>query len=394
MRILFLSQRIPFPPNRGDKIATWRIVERLSREHEVTIVAFAHDADDLAAAKALEEKGLRTIAIPLNVTRKKVASLPLLLTGRALTLGVYGSGRLQRVVDQELPETDLAYAYSSSMGAFLVGRGKPWVMHFADLDSDKWRQYSERHRFPMSTVYRREWRTLRRFEERIAGEAVTNIFCTPVEQRIFESALPGYPSLVVRNGVALDHYRPSPELAEPGHCVFVGVMDYYPNVDGCIWFAREILPRIQDAVPDARFTIVGLKPTAEIVELGSLPGVEVTGFVDDPREYLRRAAVSVAPLRVARGIQNKVLEALAMGLPTVGTTSATQGVEGITGRDYLVADEEEAFAADVFRLLTDRDAARTLGEAGRSFVEAEYDWDHCLAPIDDVLAQVEKETQE
>ncbi|MEM1448313.1 MAG: TIGR03087 family PEP-CTERM/XrtA system glycosyltransferase [Planctomycetota bacterium] len=389
MRILFLAQRVPYPPNRGDKITTWRIVERFAREHEVTVAAFSHDEGDVAAARTLsEEKGVRTIAVPIDVGKRKLASLPLLLTGKALTLGVYGSKALQRAVDAELDRNDLAYAYSSSMGAFLLGRGTPWVMHFAELDSDKWRQYADKHGFPMRVVYRREWKTLRSFERRVAGDALTNVFCTPLEQAIFDEELPGFPSLVVRNGVALDHYTPEPDAAEPGHCVFTGVMDYYPNVDGCVWFAQDILPIVRRSVPDARFTIVGSKPTPEVLALGDLDGIEVTGFVDDTRDYLRRAAVSVAPLRVARGIQNKVLEALAMGLPTVGTTSATQGVEGEPGRDFLVADEAEAFAARVVELLQDQDEARALGARGRAFVERSYDWDRCLAPLDEILQRV------
>lgn len=391
MKVLFLSQRVPYPPNRGDKITTWRIIEKLAREHEPTVIAFAHDDADREAARVLrEEKGIRTITVDHDERAKKLGALPLLFTRKALTLGVYGSKELQRVVDEELEDADLAYAYSSSMGAFLEGRGTPWVMHFAELDSDKWRQYAERHRPPMSLVYRREWRTLRAFEQRVAHDALTSVFCTPLEQRIFEREIPGAPSIVMRNGVDLTHHAPAPDRAEPGHLVFVGVMDYYPNVDGCRWFADEILPAVRRAVPDARFTIVGSKPTPEVLALGERDGIEVTGFVDDPREYLARAAVSVAPLRVARGIQNKVLEALAMGLPTVGTTSATQGVEGAPGHDFLVADEAAGFADHVVELLQDPERARALGRAGRDFVERTYDWEACLAPLDEILDRVSR----
>ena len=391
MKVLFLSQRVPYPPNRGDKITTWRIIEKLAREHEPTVIAFAHDDADREAARVLrEEKGIRTITVDHDERAKKLGALPLLFTRKALTLGVYGSKELQRVVDEELEDADLAYAYSSSMGAFLEGRGTPWVMHFAELDSDKWRQYAERHRPPMSLVYRREWRTLRSFEQRVAHDALTSVFCTPLEQRIFEREIPGAPSIVMRNGVDLTHHAPAPDRAEPGHLVFVGVMDYYPNVDGCRWFADEILPAVRRAVPDARFTIVGSKPTPEVLALGERDGIEVTGFVDDPREYLARAAVSVAPLRVARGIQNKVLEALAMGLPTVGTTSATQGVEGAPGHDFLVADEAAGFADHVVELLQDPERARALGRAGRDFVERTYDWEACLAPLDEILDRVSR----
>lgn len=389
MNILFLAQRVPYPPNRGDKITTWRIVERLSREHRVTVIAFAHDEADREAARVLqEEKGIETIAIPHDERSKKLRSLPLFLTQRPLTLGVYGSSALQREVDARLPDTQLAYAFSSSMGAFLTGRGVPWVMHFAELDSDKWRQYADEHGFPMKLVYRREWKTLHSFERKVAADALTNVFCTPLEERIFNDSIPGCPSTVMRNGVDLDYYRPTPGAGEPGHCVFTGVMDYFPNVNGCVWFADEILPRVRERVPGARFTIIGSKPTDEVRALANREGIEVTGFVDDTRDWLRRGAVSVAPLRVARGIQNKVLEALAMGLPTVGTTPATQGVEGEAGEHFIVANDAESFAREVATLLLDPVAARALGDRGRAFVEERYDWEACLSPLDDIVERV------
>ncbi|MEZ6016090.1 MAG: TIGR03087 family PEP-CTERM/XrtA system glycosyltransferase [Planctomycetota bacterium] len=383
MKLLFLSQRVPYPPNRGDKITTWRLVEWLAREHSVEVLAFAHEPADFEAARVLtEEKGIPTTAIRHDERRKKLAALPLLLTNKPLTLGVFSSRQLHAEVAKRAPEVDLAYAYSSSMGAFLEGRGIPWVMHFAELDSDKWKQYAERHKFPMSAVYRREYRTLRKFEDRIARETLSNVLCTPLEQRIFEDAIPGAPSTVIRNGVDLAYFSPERSTAEPGHIVFTGVMDYFPNVDGCVWFVREILPLVRERVPHAKFTIIGSRPTPEVNALTETPGVTVTGFVDDVRDWVARGAVSVAPLRVARGIQNKVLEALAMGLPTVGTTCATQGVEGAAGRDFLVADDAQAFASAVSELLLDADRAAALGQRGRRFVEATYDWDTCLAPLE------------
>jgi len=385
LKILFLSQRVPYPPNRGDKITTWRLVERFARRHTVEVLAFAHDEADREAARVLTEKGITTHTIAHDERRKKLASLPLLLTSKPLTLGVYGSREMQAEVAQRIDQTDLAYAYSSSMGAFLAGRGIPWIMHFAELDSDKWLQYAGKHRFPLSMIYKREYRTLRRFEERIAHESLTNVFCTPLEERIFNDAIPGAPSLVVRNGVDLVYYTPRPQHAEPLHIAFTGVMDYYPNVDGCVWFVREVLPLVRRRLPDARFTIIGSRPTAEVRALSEVPGVTVTGFVDDVRDWLAKASVSVAPLRIARGIQNKVLEALAMGLPTVGTTPATQGVEGAAGRDFLVADDAAPFADAVIGLLTDPEQARALGRRGREFVERTYDWERCLAPLDDFV---------
>jgi sugar transferase (PEP-CTERM/EpsH1 system associated) len=386
VNILFLSQRVPYPPNRGDKISTWRIVDRLRRSHEVRCVAFAHDDADRKAADDLREMGISVTTIDYNDRWKKLISLPLLLTRKPLTLGVYGSAELQRAVDELAGWADMAYAFSSSMGAFLEPHVTlPRVMHIGELDSDKWHQYSFKTRFPMSWIYRREWRTLLEFERRVAHSFSENVLCTPLEQKIFREQIPGASSMVLRNGVDLEAFSPAPQLAEPGHLVFTGVMNYYPNVDGCLWFVREILPAIRARYPDVRFTIVGSHPTPEIQALEKVEGVTVTGFVDSVTDWVHRAAIGVAPLRIARGIQNKVLEAMACGLPVVGTTSATQGVGGIPGEDYLVADDATAFSEHVCALLAAPERARVLGITARSFVEANYNWESTLAPLDELV---------
>jgi sugar transferase (PEP-CTERM/EpsH1 system associated) len=409
VRILFLSQRVPYPPNRGDKITTWRLVERMKRTHDVTCVAFAHDERDIEAAQQLTSMGVPTRWFPYDDRKAKLRSLPLLLGQTPLTLGVYGSRELQAAVDELMPSMDLAYAYSSSMGAFLEPHvKKPRVMHFGELDSDKWRQYSHTTRFPMSWVYRREARTLLAFESRVAHSFSANVLCTPIEEELFQERIPGAPTTVLRNGVDLEYYRPVGEgsresdgrggsegedgneisvTRDPHSIVFTGVMNYFPNVDAVRFFVLDVLPHVHDKLPKARFTIVGAHPTAEVRKLAKKKGVEVTGFVSDTRDYLRRASVSVAPLRIARGIQNKVLEAMAMGLPVVGTKSATQGVEGQNGRDYWVADEPLRVASAVIDLLKSPREARELGLRGRKFVEQNYDWEVVFRPLDELLAR-------
>jgi sugar transferase (PEP-CTERM/EpsH1 system associated) len=383
VKVLFLSQRVPYPPNRGDKITTARLVERMQRAHRVEIVAFAHDQADREAARELERKGFEIAVFPPT---PRWRALPALLGSEPLTLRVYGSRALQAEVDRRIRGCDLAYAYSSSMGAFLLPHdGVRRVMHFAELDSDKWRQYAERMPPPLSWVYRREARTLLEFERQLARAVDENVFCTPLEQRIFQERIPGASSLVIRNGVDLAHYAPAPEKAEPGRLVFVGVMNYHPNVEGVLWFCDRILPRLRVRVPGTQLSIVGSHPVPAIRRLAARPGIEVTGFVDDPRRWLERASVSIAPLRIARGIQNKVLEAMAMALPVVGTSAATQGVEGESGRDYLVADSEDAQVEAVCALLTDPARARELGRAARRFVEERFHWERCLAPLDGLL---------
>ena len=386
MRILFLSQRVPYPPNRGDKITTWRLVERMRRAHEVRCVAFSHGAADEEGARELERMGIPIRRVAYADRRAKLLALPLLLTRKPLTLGVYGSRELQTVVDEEMRWADMAYAYSSSMGAFLEPHAaKPRVMHFGELDSDKWRQYGEQSRGPMRWIYAREHRTLLEFERRIALRFTENVVCTPLEQQIFAAQIPGASSIVLRNGVDLAHFHPGANAPVAGEIVFTGVMNYHPNADACVWFVREILPLVRRRHPRAAFRIVGSTPSPEVRALAGAPGVTVTGFVPDTREHLRRAEVAVAPLRIARGIQNKVLEAMAMGLPVVGTTPATQGVEGVPGRDYLVADEVENFAEQVSGLLDDRARAGELGRRARRFVETHYDWEAVFRPLDELL---------
>ncbi|MEO2092444.1 MAG: TIGR03087 family PEP-CTERM/XrtA system glycosyltransferase, partial [bacterium] len=366
MKILFLSQRVPYPPNRGDKITTWRLVDRMRREHEVRCVCFAHDEADRKAAADLVAMGISTTTVAYHDTYKKISSLPLLLTRTPLTLGVYGSAELQRLVDEHCQWADMAYAYSSSMGAFLEPHDElPRVMHLGELDSDKWRQYSERSKFPMSWIYAREWSTMLEFERRMAYSFTENVLCTPLEQRVFDEQIPGATSTVLRNGVDLEAFHPAPEKREEGQLVFTGVMNYYPNVDGCVWFAKEILPAVRERFPEARFTIIGSHPSPSILALSRVKGIEVTGFVDSVTDRVQRGAVAVAPLRVARGIQNKVLEAMACGLPVVGSTLATQGVEGQAGRDFLVADDATAFADAVCSLLQQPERAQSLGAQAR-----------------------------
>jgi sugar transferase (PEP-CTERM/EpsH1 system associated) len=388
VRILFLTQRTPYPPNRGAKITSWRLIERMARSHEVVCLTFAHDEEEREGVRQMNAKGIETIAFPLRGGLAKIRSLPLLLTSKPLTLGFFGSRELQAEVDRQARTCDLAYAYSSSMCAFLEHLDIPCVMHFAELDSDKWRQYAERERFPMSWIYRREYRTLREVEKRLAAAGAENVLCTTLEKEIFDREIPGVSSMVLRNGIDLDYYRPSPELVEPNHIVFTGVMDYLPNVDGCVWFVNEVLPRLRERCGDVRFTIIGADPNAEVLALAKEPGVTVTGFVDDTRDFLRRGALSVAPLRIARGIQNKVLEAMAMGHPVVGTTCATQGVEGEPGRDYLVADDADGIYAAVARLLEHPDEGRALGARARKFVEERYDWEVVFDPLDELVERL------
>lgn len=389
MKALFLSQRVPYPPDRGDKISSWHQVERLGRSHEVTIIAFSHDEEDEAGAEQLREMGYEVVTIPHDERAKKLRSLPLLLSSTPLTLGVYGSKDLQAEVDRRAPEADFALAFSSSMGAFLLPHDNlPKIVFIGELDSDKWRQYAAVKSWPMSWVYRREARTLFAFERRLAAASQEVMLVTPLEKEIFDREIPGHRTSVLRNGVDLEHFHPAPDHAEPGHLVFTGVMDYFPNAEGCAWFVEEVLPLIHHRHPEAHFSIVGSRPTPQVEALGLSPHVTVTGRVDSTADWLQRASVCVCPLRIARGVQNKVLEAMACGLGVVATTAASRGTEATPLDHFLLADEATTFATEVANLLDSPDRARTMGAAARAFMEETRSWEANYAELDRAIERI------
>ena len=389
MNALFLSQRVPYPPDRGDKISSWHLLERLARSHEVTVLAFSHGEEDEAGAAALREMGHEVVTVAHDERAKKRSSLPLLFGSTPLTLGVFGSKELQTEVDRRVPDSDFALAFSSSMGAFLLPHEDlPKLVFIGELDSDKWRQYAGYKPWPMSWVYRREARTLFAFEERLAAAADEVLLVTNLEKEIFDREIPGHRSTVLRNGVDLEHFHPAPERAEPGHLVFTGVMDYFPNVEGCTWFVEEVLPLIRHRHPDASFSIVGSRPTTAVEAFGNTPGVTVTGRVDSTADWLQRASVGVCPLRIARGIQNKILEAMSCGLGVVATTPASQGTDAVPGDHFLLADEATTFATEVANLLDSPERAHSLGSAARALMEETRSWETNYAELDRAVERI------
>jgi polysaccharide biosynthesis protein PslH len=365
------------------------MVERLHKHHDVTCLAFAHDKDDADGARELRRFGVRIVTVPYRPYLGLIKSAYAMLSHRPFTTTFFGSGRLVSELRRRMPETDLAIAFSSSMGAYLLDwPAVPRILHFCELDSDKWRQYATHTRPPMRWVYERETRVLEALERRLAANMDSNIVCTELEQRVFVDRIPGAACTVMRNGVDLEYFSPEGLAPEPGHIVFTGVMSYFPNIDACRWFVSSVLPEIARRHPEARFTIVGSGPSSDVRRLTRDARVTVTGPVADTRPYLRRAAVVVAPLRIARGVQNKVLEGLAMGVPVVATRVAVQGVGGTAGRDYRVANDASAMAETIGDLLSNESERAALGARGRAFVVATYGWDRSLDVLDEIIASV------
>jgi sugar transferase (PEP-CTERM/EpsH1 system associated) len=278
--------------------------------------------------------------------------------------------------------------FSSAMAQYVANLpGVRTVVDFVDVDSAKWEEYGRARRWPLSRIYRREGDRLLSYERAVARAADASVFVTVAEADLFLRKAPECAGRVwsAQNGVdtgyfAPDAARPSPFAADEDPIVFTGAMDYWPNVDAVCWFAHEVLPAIRAVRPAARFHIVGMQPAPTVQALARLPGVAVTGRVPDVRPYLAHARVVVAPLRVARGIQNKVLEAMAMARPVVATSCAAEGLTARPGVDLAIADDPADFAARALATMEPAEADR-LGAAARARVMADYDWAANLAPF-------------
>jgi sugar transferase (PEP-CTERM/EpsH1 system associated) len=261
-------------------------------------------------------------------------------------------------------------------------------MQFVDMDSLKWQQYADQTWLPKRWIYRLEAKRLRRYEHQIATTFDHSLVCTPRELHDLRQLAPEAAVSCVANGVDLERFRPMHNDKAPNSLIFTGVMDYYPNVDGVVWFCQEILPLIRQSVPDVTFTICGARPTSQVKALAQHPGVSVTDRVADVRPYLACSSICVVPLRIARGIQNKLLEAMAMGLPTVTTTAAFGDIEATSGADLFVADQPSEFAASVIHLLQDANMREYVGLAARTAMEKTYHWDIQLSKLDEILEAV------
>ncbi len=373
MEILFLAHRAPFPPDRGDRIRSYNVLKYLSARARVHLVAFTDDD----AVMAPEHRAMvdECVLVPRGKSQAR-AAVEALAQGKPVSLTAFADARVAAAVRDVLARRriDAIYVFSGQMAQYLPADGPRVVMDFVDLDSAKFASYADSARGPMRWMMRREARLLGAFERAVAARVEASLFVSAPEAAL----LPGAGTL--ENGIDTDFYDPAtvPMDAPWPLIVFTGQMDYRPNIDAVTWFARDVLP----LVPGATFAIVGRAPTAAVKALAG-ERVLVTGEVADVRGWLAAADVVVAPLKLARGIQNKVLEAMAMARPVVASPAAAEGIdhEGT----ILVADEPADFAARVSGLIADRDEAAALGKMARARAIARYGWEARLAPLDGLL---------
>ncbi|WP_374942840.1 TIGR03087 family PEP-CTERM/XrtA system glycosyltransferase [Sphingomonas sp.] len=373
--ILFLAHRVPFPPDRGDKIRSFHILKHLAARARVHLVAFADEAADRDPPPAFRRLLASCTIVPRTKSRAR-ALAEAMASGRPVSLTAFAHPAIAAAV-AEHPHA-ATYVFSGQMAQYIAA---PHIMDFVDVDSAKFAAFADAARGPMRWLMRREARLLSTFERDVAARASATAFVSAAEAALFG----GPRTVAIENGIDTAYFDPQASFVrfpadDSPLIVFTGQMDYRPNIDAVAAFATQALPAIRRRYPAARFAIVGRAPTATVSALAREDGVLVTGGVDDVRPWLAAADVCVAPLLLARGVQNKVLEAMAMARPVVASAAAAEGIDH--GASIHVADD----AADaVCAVLADPLAATALGKGARAQVMHRYAWDARLAPLDALL---------
>lgn len=389
-RILFLAHRVPYPPDKGDRIRSYHLLEHLARRGRVDLAFLADGPTGGATLAALGRLCHRVESAPLSRAGRWARAAASLARGRSLTEGLFDAPTLRATVDRWLRETryDLVVCFSSAVLPYVLGRGPGGrlIADLVDVDSQKWLDYAARTSGPVAALFRLEGRRVRRLERDAGLEASAVVLATSDEAALYRRVCPEARVEAISNGTDLEFFRPGREAA-CGGLVFVGQLDYRANVLGLCWFCREAWPAIRSRLPGATLRIVGRSPGASVRRLGAVPGVEVVGPVADVRPYLDDARVVVVPLPVARGVQNKILEAMAMGRPVVASPAALEGLDVVRGRDALSADGPDEWSATLAGLWDDPGRRAEIGRNARRYVETNHRWRACLGRFDELIAR-------
>ncbi len=392
-RVLYVTHRVPYPPDRGDRIRTWNVLKFLASRADVDLACLADEPVSQQQLSELHRVANRLAVVPHAGKARYVRGLLSMLTGGSITAGLFHNAELEQIVKKWRYEQtwDAVIASSSGVAGYLeepcVNPGARRWVDLIDVDSQKWRDYSAAARFPMNLVYRTEAWQLRSLEKRLARSCERLLVVSDAEKDLFRSFCPTDRIQAIGNGVDAVHFAGCAQTpVTPKSCTFVGVMNYKPNADAVLWFADHVWPLILQKYPDARFRIVGKSPTEEVIALGKRPGIQVTGLVPDVRSWLHSSSCVVVPLQIARGVQNKVLEAMAAGRPVVCSPAPLKGLHAEPGLHLLKADGVEEWVRQISRLFEDSSLQQEIGMAAAAFVQLHHSWDQCLMPLEEFLA--------
>lgn len=384
MKILFLTHRFPWPPNRGDKIRSFHILEHLSKTHETVLLSFSESKEDeIGGVAHLKETCRETVTVHLDYSTARRRGARSFLSGEPVSVRAFRDRGYESAYIQlrDRYKPDLIFADSSALADYPLRHGDPFVVDFMDVDSEKWRQYAKKSKWPLSWIYRHEARQLARYEKKCAEKAKTVLVVSETEKSRLLTKNPDADVRAIPNGVSKAYFHPIDVETIPGRIVFTGVMDYFPNVDAVCWFARKVWPAVCRAHPEATFQIVGAQPSKKVQALTSIPGVEVTGPVDDVRPFLKQAQICVAPIRFSIGLQNKILEAMAMRKAVVSTPGAAEGLIGKGDGAIQIATDKKSFSQNVIELLENKEHRQELEESAFQYVSQYYDWDKNLQAL-------------
>lgn len=400
LRLLYLCHRVPYPPDKGDKIRAFNEIRSLSKRHRVHLLTLADsEVPDLSP---LEQMCERVEVFPVQRTSGYLRAALGVFSSRPLTLAFFDSADLRQRAEElaRSERFDLVVVYCSAMAPYaepFAEAGVPAVLDMVDVDSSKWAQYSRYAPLPMRPVYALEARRLQEYEASLTDRFERIVLATGNETRLLKAFAPEAKAATVPNGVDLDFFRPL-DLPRSPHptIVFTGQMDYFANVDGMVHFSRNLFPRLRRRFPDLELLIVGRSPAPAVRALDELAGVHVTGAVGDVRPFLARAWAFVAPLRIAQGVQNKVLEAMAMNVPVVCTDRVFAGLsEGgfRHGRDLLAASSDPGFEDSLASLLGDVQARGALAESARRRLSLSYRWKTNMERFEEILVSAARKPE-
>jgi hypothetical protein len=387
MKILYVCHRFPFPPKRGGKIRPFNMIRHFARSHEVTVCSLVRSEAEAREGEGLAEHCHRYEMVrvhhPLQAARM-VARLPTLVPS---SFGYFHANALRRRIRAAAlrERYDLAFVHCSSVARYVEDLDIPKILDFGDMDSQKWREYALSKPFPLSWGYALEGWKLEREEARLARRFDLCTATTRAEWETLEAMQTGVPTDWFPNGVDSDYFAPSTQPYDPERIVFVGRMDYYPNQEAMFTFCADVMPGLRARRPAITLAIVGADPSPAVRKLGELPGVVVTGSVPDVRPYLHQAALMVAPLNIARGTQNKILEGMAAGVPVVTSRVAAGGVDAAAPEHLLVADGPDGWMEAILRILEHPHERMRLAYAGRERMLSHHAWSHSMRRLDGIV---------
>lgn len=391
--VLLLVHRIPYPPNKGDKIRSFHILKYLANRRDVILGAFVDDPSDWQYVSFLRRYTKKQFILPRNSHfRASIRYGFALLKHQPLSNAIYKNEKMQNWVSDVIQTDKIkdVLVFSSQMAQYIEKeKNLNKIIDFVDVDSLKWEQYSQQMTGLKRWIYKREANTLSSFEKNTAQRSRVSIFVTENEVNYFKNRSKLTENIIsLGNGVDTDYFSPQHVYASPFtkekicRFVFTGMMDYWPNVDAVIWFTENVLPKLREAGMSFKFYIVGGNPDDKVKKLSQLPDVVVTGRVPDMRPYLFYADFSVAPLRIARGIQNKVLEALSLNCPIIVSPFALEGINLPKHNNIRVAKSESQWIDSIKTL---SQSAKPHGENTHQMIQKQYSWDSALAGLDRYL---------